>query len=151
MHLKEHIDWRAILEGRTREEIPEIPVRAITEAVVNSLPPKLPPKLPPPSILTGLESKVLGEIIKDPRISRSQISKKLGIGPDSDLRTHMMMKKRKLANFFCRAYVYMVKNSPKELKNTGRCPKSFARLCGVSSKRFIDLISNRQKFSQILR
>jgi len=30
-----------------------------------------------------LESKVLGEIIKDPRISRNQISKKLGIGPDT--------------------------------------------------------------------
>lgn len=36
-YIKEHINWRAILEGRTREEIPEIPVRAITEAVVNSL------------------------------------------------------------------------------------------------------------------
>ena len=43
----------------------------------------IPPKLPPQGILTGLESKVLGEIIKDPRISRSQISKKLGIRPDT--------------------------------------------------------------------
>lgn len=36
-YIKEHINWRAKMEGRSREEIPEIPVRAITEAVVNSL------------------------------------------------------------------------------------------------------------------
>jgi len=184
-YIKEHIDWRAILEDRTREEIPEIPVRAITEAVVNSLChrdytnpkgneiaifknrieiynpgqfpegyepedfikgeeksilrnpliantmylskdiekwasglkrihdackeenvrvefkklksgfvivfyrggptviPQVTPQVTPQDILTGLESKVLGEIIKDPRISRNQISKKLGIGPDT--------------------------------------------------------------------
>ena len=36
-YIKEHIDWRAKLEGRTRQEIPEIPLRAITESLVNSL------------------------------------------------------------------------------------------------------------------
>ncbi|MEW5897338.1 MAG: RNA-binding domain-containing protein [Nanoarchaeota archaeon] len=36
-YIKEHINWRAELKGRTREEIPEIPLRAITEALVNSL------------------------------------------------------------------------------------------------------------------
>jgi len=36
-YIKEHIDWRAELGAGGREEIPEIPVRAITEAVVNSL------------------------------------------------------------------------------------------------------------------
>jgi len=36
-YVKERINWRAKLETGTREEIPEIPVRAITEAVVNSL------------------------------------------------------------------------------------------------------------------
>ncbi|MBI4980944.1 putative DNA binding domain-containing protein [Candidatus Woesearchaeota archaeon] len=35
-YIKEHINWRAKLETRTREEIPEIPLRAITEALVNS-------------------------------------------------------------------------------------------------------------------
>jgi len=37
LYIKEHINWRAKLEGMRREEIPEIPVRAITEAIVNSL------------------------------------------------------------------------------------------------------------------
>lgn len=36
-YIKEHMNWRANLEGSRREEIPEIPVRAITEAIVNSL------------------------------------------------------------------------------------------------------------------
>lgn len=35
-YIREHINWRAKLETRTREEIPEIPLRAITEALVNS-------------------------------------------------------------------------------------------------------------------
>ncbi len=35
-YIKEHIDWRAELKSRERREIPEIPVRAITEALVNS-------------------------------------------------------------------------------------------------------------------
>ncbi len=36
-YLKEHMDWRANLTGTGREEIPEVPLRAIEEAVVNSL------------------------------------------------------------------------------------------------------------------
>ncbi|MEK6845734.1 MAG: ATP-binding protein [Nanoarchaeota archaeon] len=36
-YIKEHINWRAELKERTRKEIPEIPIRAITEALVNSL------------------------------------------------------------------------------------------------------------------
>ncbi len=36
-YIKEHMDWRAELKTRERKEIPEIPVRAITEALVNSL------------------------------------------------------------------------------------------------------------------
>ncbi|MDD5528683.1 MAG: ATP-binding protein [bacterium] len=36
-YIKEHMNWRANLEGSRREEIPEISVRAITEAIVNSL------------------------------------------------------------------------------------------------------------------
>lgn len=36
-YIKEHINWRAELKERTRKEIPEIPLRAITEALVNSL------------------------------------------------------------------------------------------------------------------
>jgi ATP-dependent DNA helicase RecG len=36
-YIKEHMNWRAKLVGREREEIPEVPVRAITEAIVNSL------------------------------------------------------------------------------------------------------------------
>ncbi|MBU0460056.1 MAG: putative DNA binding domain-containing protein [Nanoarchaeota archaeon] len=36
-YIKEHINWRAELNERVRKEIPEIPVRAITEALVNSL------------------------------------------------------------------------------------------------------------------
>ncbi len=36
-YIKEHMNWRAELAGREREEIPEVPVRAITEALVNSL------------------------------------------------------------------------------------------------------------------
>ena len=36
-YIKEHMDWRADLKDTGREEIPEIPLRAITEALVNSL------------------------------------------------------------------------------------------------------------------
>jgi len=36
-YIKEHMNWRAELVGRERIEIPEVPVRAITEAIVNSL------------------------------------------------------------------------------------------------------------------
>jgi ATP-dependent DNA helicase RecG len=36
-YLKEHMDWRAKLTGEGREEIPEIPVRAVKEAIMNSL------------------------------------------------------------------------------------------------------------------
>jgi ATP-dependent DNA helicase RecG len=36
-YIKEHIDWRAELKDRERKEIPEVPIRAITEALVNSL------------------------------------------------------------------------------------------------------------------
>ena len=36
-YIKEHINWRAELKERIRKEIPEIPIRAITEALVNSL------------------------------------------------------------------------------------------------------------------
>ena len=36
-YLKEHINWRAELKERVRKEIPEIPLRAITEALVNSI------------------------------------------------------------------------------------------------------------------
>ncbi len=36
-YVKEHINWRAELKERVRKEIPEIPIRAITEALVNSL------------------------------------------------------------------------------------------------------------------
>lgn len=36
-YLKEHINWRADLSGSRRKEIPEIPVRAISEAIINSL------------------------------------------------------------------------------------------------------------------
>ncbi|MDP2908213.1 MAG: ATP-binding protein [Nanoarchaeota archaeon] len=35
-YIKEHINWKAKLAERTREEIPEIPIRAITETLVNS-------------------------------------------------------------------------------------------------------------------
>ena len=35
-YIKERINWRAKLVTRTREEIPEIPLRAITETLVNS-------------------------------------------------------------------------------------------------------------------
>jgi ATP-dependent DNA helicase RecG len=37
LYIKEHINWRAKMEKMRREEIPEIPVRAITEAIINSL------------------------------------------------------------------------------------------------------------------
>jgi len=37
LYIKEHINWRAKMEEMRREEIPEIPIRAITEAIVNSL------------------------------------------------------------------------------------------------------------------
>lgn len=36
-YLKEHMNWRALLEPEGRTEIPEVPLRAITEALVNSL------------------------------------------------------------------------------------------------------------------
>ncbi len=36
-YIKEHINWRAELKERTRKEIPEVPIRAITEVLVNSL------------------------------------------------------------------------------------------------------------------
>src|SRR3989338_314252 len=36
-YMKEHMDWRANLTGTGREEVPEVPLRAIEEAVVNSL------------------------------------------------------------------------------------------------------------------
>ncbi len=36
-YIKEHMNWRANLTGSGREEIPEVPLRAIEEAVVNSL------------------------------------------------------------------------------------------------------------------
>ncbi|MFH1200234.1 MAG: RNA-binding domain-containing protein, partial [Candidatus Micrarchaeota archaeon] len=35
-YVKEHMNWKARLVERTRQEIPEIPLRAITEALVNS-------------------------------------------------------------------------------------------------------------------
>jgi len=35
-YIKEHIDWRADLSTGTRQEIPEIPIRAISESLVNS-------------------------------------------------------------------------------------------------------------------
>ena len=37
VYVKEHINWRADLSGSTRVEIPEVPVRAIKEAIINSL------------------------------------------------------------------------------------------------------------------
>lgn len=36
-YVKEHINWRADLSGSTRVEIPEVPIRAMKEAIVNSL------------------------------------------------------------------------------------------------------------------
>lgn len=36
-YVKEHINWRADLSGSRRIEIPEIPVRAVKEAIINSL------------------------------------------------------------------------------------------------------------------
>jgi ATP-dependent DNA helicase RecG len=36
-YIKEHINWRADLSAGQRKDIPEIPLRAITETVVNSL------------------------------------------------------------------------------------------------------------------
>ena len=37
LYVQEHINWRADLSGSSRVEIPEIPVRAIKEAIINSL------------------------------------------------------------------------------------------------------------------
>ena len=37
LYVQEHINWRADLSGSIRVEIPEIPVRAIKEAIINSL------------------------------------------------------------------------------------------------------------------
>lgn len=36
-YIKEHINWRADLSGSRRVEIPEIPLRALREAIINSL------------------------------------------------------------------------------------------------------------------
>jgi len=36
-YVKEHMNWRAELTGDGRKEIPEVPLRALTEALVNSL------------------------------------------------------------------------------------------------------------------
>lgn len=36
-YIKEHMNWRASLTGAGREELPEVPLRAIEEALVNSL------------------------------------------------------------------------------------------------------------------
>jgi ATP-dependent DNA helicase RecG len=36
-YIKEHINWRADLSGSKRIEIPEVPIRAIKEAIINSL------------------------------------------------------------------------------------------------------------------
>ncbi|NOQ55976.1 MAG: transcriptional regulator [Nanohaloarchaea archaeon] len=36
-YIKNHMNWRANLTGSGREEIPEVPLRAIEEAIVNSL------------------------------------------------------------------------------------------------------------------
>ena len=36
-YIKEHMNWRAELTGDGRKEIPEVPIRALTEALVNSL------------------------------------------------------------------------------------------------------------------
>ena len=36
-YIKEHMNWRADLSGSRRIEIPEVPIRALTEALVNSL------------------------------------------------------------------------------------------------------------------
>ena len=36
-YIKEHINWRADLTGSQRVEIPEVPVRAVREAIINSL------------------------------------------------------------------------------------------------------------------
>ena len=36
-YIQEHINWRADLSGSRRLEIPEVPLRAITEAIINSL------------------------------------------------------------------------------------------------------------------
>ncbi len=35
-YLKEHMNWRADLSGSRRKEIPEVPIRALSEALVNS-------------------------------------------------------------------------------------------------------------------
>ena len=37
VYVKEHINWRADLSGSTRIETPEVPVRAMKEAIINSL------------------------------------------------------------------------------------------------------------------
>ena len=36
-YIKEHMNWRADLSGSQRVEIPEVPVRAVREAIINSL------------------------------------------------------------------------------------------------------------------
>lgn len=36
-YIKEHINWRADLTGSQRVELPEVPVRAVREAIINSL------------------------------------------------------------------------------------------------------------------
>ncbi len=37
LYIKKHMNWRAEFVGSERKEIPEVPVRAVTEAIVNSL------------------------------------------------------------------------------------------------------------------
>ena len=37
VYIKEHLNWRADLSGSKRVEIPEIPIRALKEAIINSL------------------------------------------------------------------------------------------------------------------
>ncbi len=184
MYLNEHMNWRAKLTGEGREEIPEVPVRALEEAAVNSfchrdysnpkgneiaffkdrieiynpgqfpedytpedfikgteksvlrnplianvlylrkdiekwgsglrriyeackeanvkvefkklksgfsvifyrtesIPPKITPQVTPQVMLTELETKILNEIAKNARISRSQLAEKLGISQNT--------------------------------------------------------------------
>ena len=37
MYIREHMNWRADLSGSKRIEIPEVPIRALNEAIINSL------------------------------------------------------------------------------------------------------------------
>jgi ATP-dependent DNA helicase RecG len=197
MYLKEHMNWRAKLTGEGREEIPEVPVRALEEAVVNSfchrdysnpkgneiaffknrieiynpgqfpedytpedfikgteksilrnplianvlylrkdiekwgsglrriseackeahikvefkklksgfsvifyrnenIPPKITPQVTPQVKLTELESKIIHEITKNQKISRSQLAEKLGISQDTIKEYMEKLKKKKV-------------------------------------------------------